>query len=571
MANQDIRVRENSLDVKSASESDFVRVVGANGKSYRVEMTDLKGLIASVIIDGSTESLQEAIDTIVEMVDAIHIYYGTCDTDTATMSKIVVCPEFQLKTGAIIAVKFTSQGYGMGGTIQSLNVNSTGAKYIQYRGSFLTLEKANLNLNKVYEFVYDGTYYNLVGDLDTVRTVDSALSDTSENPVQNKVVKAEVDDLKEDLNELEDSVAVVRDTVEQTADLYICDANGNVIGEYIDGHIVTKNFDSREVPTGMLMEADRTNADLYICDGGGNVIAEFANGHIITKNFNSENLAVELSNMSQEISTHATEIYNMKRVKTRMEFGAHNGAEYYAPECTIPAYRIAGQQGWGWAWIAGIYFSAENSMYVLHDGTVDRTTDGAGSISQMTDAQIDALNITQTGEGYNLSDFDPAELKIPTFEQVVQQCVRYGMKMVIRLSIFPNEANEGENKAKWDAFMEIINGYGIQPEDISCYLDTGTKAQTCRELIGEDVEISTHLGSSATAQDFVDWFDSRSITGRKAAILSYQNTNLEAVKLLHTHGIRCYTFGANSATYASNCASLGVDIYQNGKIYKLTE
>jgi glycerophosphoryl diester phosphodiesterase len=254
-----------------------------------------------------------------------------------------------------------------------------------------------------------------------------------------------------------------------------------------------------------------------------------------------------------------------------MCFGAHNGAEWYAPECTIPAYRIAGQQGWEWAWIAGIYFSSEGSMYVLHDGTVDRTTDGTGSVSSMTDAQIDALNITQTGEGYNLSDFDSAELKIPTFEQVVQQCVKYGMKMVIRLSTFPNGTDTVENKAKWDNFMEVINGYGVQPEDISCYLDTGTKAATCRTLIGDDVEISTHLGQSATASDFVDWFETRSITGKKAAILSYQNTNLEAVKLLHSHGIRVYSYGYNSQAQADNCALWGVDIYQNGRIYKITD
>ena len=71
MASQGIRVRENSLDVKSASESDFARVVGANGKSYRVEMSALKSLIASVIIDGSTEDLQEAIDAILEKADEL--------------------------------------------------------------------------------------------------------------------------------------------------------------------------------------------------------------------------------------------------------------------------------------------------------------------------------------------------------------------------------------------------------------------------------------------------------------------------------------------------------------------
>ena len=321
----------------------------------------------------------------------------------------------------------------------------------------------------------------------------------------------------------------------------------------------------------MVKEASKIEADLYICDSFGNVIAEFKDGHIVTKEFDSSNVEPELSEMSERITINATNIREMKRVRTRMCFGAHNGAEWYAPECTIPAYRIAGQQGWEWAWIAGVYFSAEGSMYVLHDGTVDRTTDGTGSVSSMTDAQIDALNITQTGAGYNLSDFDPSELKIPTFEQVVQQCVKYGMKMVIRLSDFPNGADAGANKEKWDNFLAVLNGYGVQPEDISCYLDTGTKAQTCRTLIGDDVEISTHLGQSATASDFVDWFESRSITGKKAAILSYQNTNLEAVKLLHSHGIKVYSYGYNSQAQADNCALWGVDIYQNGRIYKITD
>ena len=417
--------------------------------------------------------------------------------------------------------------------------------------------------------------------------------------------KYNLSNMDDDISDLKTAITTMPDIKtpeENEADLYICDEDGNVIGKFADGHFITKEFDSEDVQTSIgdladlnttaksnlvaaineaaqsggsssdiIMDTSETAADLYICDSFGNVVAELKNGHIVTRNFDSSDLGDELSDLSDRISANAGEINDLKRIKTRMGFGAHNGAEYYAPECTVPAYRIAGQQGWEWAWIAGVAFSSEGSMYVIHDDTVDRTTDGTGYISQMTDAEINALTIDQTGAGYDLSDFDSSELKIPTLEQVIQQCVRYGMKMVIRLSLFPNGKDTAENKAKWDALETLIKGYGIKPEDMSCYLDSGTKAGTCRTTFGADVEISTHIGINATAQDYVDWFEARGITGNRAAILSYQNTNLEAVKLLHSNGIRCYSYGSNSEVYASNCASWGVDIYQNGKIYKITE
>lgn len=283
------------------------------------------------------------------------------------------------------------------------------------------------------------------------------------------------------------------------------------------------------------------------------------------------NAILSVGGLSETLNNTILRTNEWHKVPCRMQFGAHNGAEYYAPECTIPAYRIAGQQGWQWVWIAGIHFSADGTMYVLHDDTVDRTTDGTGYISQMTDAQINALNIDQTGSGYNLSDFDPSELKIPTFEQVLQQCVKYGMKMVIRLSEFPNTYQTQEAKAVWDAFAALLKGYNVKSEDISCYLDTGTKANICRNLFGEDVEITTFNGASATAQDILDWFAVKSITGNRAGIINSQNIDLDAAKLLHTNGVRIYAYNSISPTIIPTLALYGVDICQNGRYYKLPE
>lgn len=324
-----------------------------------------------------------------------------------------------------------------------------------------------------------------------------------------------------------------------------------------DAAFIGYAFKKSSMDSAMFVKAD-TYPDEYI--PYGNSVCKFL-GTIDAEN---------VENLDDAIDKR---IETKKPIRSRMEFGAHNGAEYYAPECTVPAYRIAGQQGWEWAWIAGIDFSSENSMYVIHDATVDRTTDGTGTLSTMTDAQIDALKIDQTGEGYDLSDFDPAELHIPTFEEVVQQCVRYGMKMCIRLVNFPPSMNTDAKAAKWNGFKAVMDAYNVQNSDVTFYVDatSATMANTVRTLFGNDTEICVFLGSTQTAQNGIDWFNTNSITGKRAFIINKNNLDLTAVKLLHTNGIRVYGYGGLTQADINQFATWGVDIAQNSRYYSITE
>ena len=88
-------------------------------------------------------------------------HYGTCSTAAATVEKVVACTGFVLATGATIKVRFTVTNTAASPT---LNVNSTGAKNIRYRNG--NIAAGYLAANRTYEFVYDGSYYQVVGDLD---------------------------------------------------------------------------------------------------------------------------------------------------------------------------------------------------------------------------------------------------------------------------------------------------------------------------------------------------------------------------------------------------------------------
>lgn len=81
----------------------------------------------------------------------------------------------------------------------------------------------------------------------------------------------------------------------------------------------------------------------------------------------------------------------MRIGKARPLIFAHRGASAYAPENTLAAFNLALEQG-----ADGIELdaklTADGEVVVIHDPSVDRTTDGHGRVSEMTLAQLRHLD-----------------------------------------------------------------------------------------------------------------------------------------------------------------------------------
>ena len=92
--------------------------------------------------------------------DILPLNYGTCSTAAETAAKVMSLPDFTLDTGAEITVKFSATNTAANPT---LNVNSTGAKGIRYKNA--AVPSGYIVANKTYQFVYDGTYWQIVGDV----------------------------------------------------------------------------------------------------------------------------------------------------------------------------------------------------------------------------------------------------------------------------------------------------------------------------------------------------------------------------------------------------------------------
>ena len=76
-----------------------------------------------------------------------------------------------------------------------------------------------------------------------------------------------------------------------------------------------------------------------------------------------------------------------------MRIFAHRGASAQAPENTLAAFELALTQG-AW-WLELDVQCLEDELVVLHDDTLDRTTDGEGPLAALTLAQLRALDAGQ--------------------------------------------------------------------------------------------------------------------------------------------------------------------------------
>ena len=89
---------------------------------------------------------------------------------------------------------------------------------------------------------------------------------------------------------------------------------------------------------------------------------------------------------------------------------AHRGASGYAPENTLEAFRLAMEMGAD-GFELDVHMSKDGELVVIHDESVDRTTDGTDLVKDLTLAQLKALDASNHMESYRGA-------RIPTLAEV---------------------------------------------------------------------------------------------------------------------------------------------------------
>jgi len=237
----------------------------------------------------------------------------------------------------------------------------------------------------------------------------------------------------------------------------------------------------------------------------------------------------------------ATELLGETRTAGEAAFiASHRGGGATAPENTLPAITAALAGGFDYVEV-DVALTADGHPVLLHDATVDRTTDGHGRLASLTLAEVRALDAgSWFGEEY-------AGTPVPTFVEFLDVLAGSGRRAIIEL------------KGGWDAasveaaIAEVLarsleRRIAISSFDARTLAAVGATSSVIPRLFSLRVLPPDVVGAAKEAMV-------RGIVVRRKAILDRP----EVVDELHGAGIRVVVYTLNSDTQWDEVTALGVD------------
>ena len=121
-----------------------------------------------------------------------------------------------------------------------------------------------------------------------------------------------------------------------------------------------------------------------------------------------------------------------------VEFGlqAHRGISARYPENSIVAFKEAGKVPYYFGMETDVQMTSDGVLVCMHDNTIDRTTNGAGKVSDYTWAELSKLRLDG---GYGWNDKYAGKLRIPTFEQYLKICKKANLVPYVELKLLTSE------------------------------------------------------------------------------------------------------------------------------------
>lgn len=216
----------------------------------------------------------------------------------------------------------------------------------------------------------------------------------------------------------------------------------------------------------------------------------------------------------------------------------HRGARGYAPENTLEGFELAKNLG-----VDGIEFdvhmSKDNVLVVIHDDSVDRTTNGSGRIRDMTLSQLRKLD---AGVKFG-AKWEGA--KIPTLAEVLTKIrhVRYKIEIKHGGSIYPGIEQR---------LLDLIEDLGAKKSVRVTSFDYDALKNT--RALDDTIELGLIIHGR------IGWFIEIATRLRAKWIqANYGLLEQSDVALAHDQGIMVGAWGVNDEKEVLNLLQMGVD------------
>jgi glycerophosphoryl diester phosphodiesterase len=206
----------------------------------------------------------------------------------------------------------------------------------------------------------------------------------------------------------------------------------------------------------------------------------------------------------------------------------HRGAAGLAPENTIPSFEKAIALGVRRV-ECDVHVTADGHLIVIHDETVDRTTNGTGRVSELT---LSTLRKLDAGNG----------AQIPTLGEVLQCAADGGVGIHIELKA----------KGAEEHILEVIAPYRTKLDIVIMSFDTDTLRLVRHQDLAVRLEhLFSEMGSDA--------FERALSIGASGVNVYYQSLNNDLVEEAHSLGLRVTAWTVNRIEDLRSLAAMGVD------------
>jgi glycerophosphoryl diester phosphodiesterase len=232
---------------------------------------------------------------------------------------------------------------------------------------------------------------------------------------------------------------------------------------------------------------------------------------------------------------------------------AHKGASGMAPENTIVAIQMALDMGVDMIAI-DVQNTKDEQIVVIHDATLDRTTNGSGLVHDYTLEEIKQLD---AGSWFD-SKF--SQERVPTLKEILD-VVDGRCKVLVEIKHMDHPHYHDFSEKLIDVIREERNGFdwvileSYEKEYLEAAHEYDERVQTKQLMIGEDstpllafyVESRVHLGRSEKNAQL------------KALNPHFETLSPRRVFRMHARGFKVYTYTVNERDDMIIQLNMGVD------------
>jgi glycerophosphoryl diester phosphodiesterase len=246
---------------------------------------------------------------------------------------------------------------------------------------------------------------------------------------------------------------------------------------------------------------------------------------------------------------------------------AHRGASALAPENTIEAFRLAVEAGAGGLEL-DVHMTHDGHIVVIHDATVDRTTNGSGAASEMT---LDELRRLDAGHNFS-PDGGPTRpyrgrgVQVPTLGEVLEE--------------FPEVAVNIEIKAGTPGIEETVLGVLREANALGRALVVSTP----HDIVKRFRKVSGgHVSTGASRWEIGVFYISSKFRLERLVRPAYDALQVPLrhrgipvvtprfVRAAHARGVRVDAWTINQADEMRRLLDLGVDVIMTDRPGMLAE